>query len=58
MIYNINMVVRIDSDLSQKELEEQLVIALHNTESSYSKLDGVDSNLEVLDYISTEVNKV
>jgi hypothetical protein len=39
---------------SQNDLENQLVIALHNTNNQYSKFDGVDNNLGVIDYELTE----
>ncbi|PIR13415.1 hypothetical protein COV49_02300 [Candidatus Falkowbacteria bacterium CG11_big_fil_rev_8_21_14_0_20_39_10] len=58
MFYEINIKARADSKLSQKELENQLVIALHNVDSQYSKLDGVDDDLEVTDYEITEATPV
>jgi len=54
MFYNINIKARVESKLSKKELENQLVIALHDIENQYSKLDGVDNALEVIDYEKTD----
>lgn len=58
MFYNINIKTHIQSKLSKKELENQLVIALHNTENQYSKFDGVDDDLEVIDYEKTEATPI
>ncbi len=58
MIYNIDIKAKIESNLSKKDLENQLVIALHNVDSGYSKFDGVDDSLEVLDYDFTEATKL
>lgn len=58
MLYNVNIKAKIESDLPQDVLENQLVIALHNVDDQYSKLDGVDANLEVLDYDLTEANEI
>lgn len=58
MIYSVNIKAKIESDLPQGVLENQLVIALHNIDDQRTKLDGVDDNLEVLDYDLTEANKV
>lgn len=58
MLYNVNIKAKIESDLSQDVLEGQLVIALHNVDNQYSKLDGVDENLEVVDYDLTEVKEI
>lgn len=58
MIYNVIIKAKVESDLSQDVIEKQLVIALHNTESQYSKFDGVDDNLKVVDYELTEATKV
>jgi len=58
MLYEITIKAQIKSDLPQIELENQLVVALHNTENQYSKFDGVDSDLQVLDYESTEAIKI
>ena len=54
MIYDINIRVQAESGLSKKELESQLVIALHDVDSQYSKFDGVDDDLEVTNYETTE----
>ena len=54
MFYDINIRVQAESKLSKKELESQLVIALYNTDTQYSKFDGVDDDLEVVDYKITE----
>ncbi|MBU4375596.1 hypothetical protein KKH38_03785 [Patescibacteria group bacterium] len=54
MFYNININAQVESKLSKKELESQLVIALYNTDTQYSKLDGVDDDLEVADYERTD----
>jgi len=58
MIYNIDIKAQIESDLSREVIEQQLVVALHNTENQYSKFDGVDKNLEVIDYELTEAKEV
>jgi len=58
MIYKIKIEARIESNLSNEELESQLVVALHNTENQYSKFDGVDENLEVNDYILTNAKEL
>ncbi|MCK4913435.1 MAG: hypothetical protein KAS69_02420 [Planctomycetes bacterium] len=58
MIYNIDIKARVESNLDQGVLEEQLVIALHNTENQYSKFDGVDNNLEVIEYELTEAKEI
>lgn len=58
MFYGVNMKVKIESNLSRKDLENQLVVALHDTDSQYSKFDGVDSNLEVVEYELTEAEEI
>lgn len=58
MLYSINIKAKVESDLPQDILENQLVIALHNVENQYSKFDGVDDNLEVVDYELTEAMEV
>lgn len=58
MIYNVNIKATIESNLPQDVLESQLVIALYNVENEYSKLDGVDENLEVIDYDLTETSEI
>jgi predicted RNA-binding Zn-ribbon protein involved in translation (DUF1610 family) len=54
MLYNINIKAQIESNLSEKKLESQLVVALYDTENQYSKFDKIDENLEVIDYELTE----
>ena len=58
MLYNINIKVQAESKLSEKELRSQLVIALHDVENQYSKFDGVDDDLEVIDYERTEAKEI
>ncbi len=58
MIYNINIKAKVESSLTQDVIEKQLVIALHNTESQYSKFDGVDNDLKVIDYELTEASEI
>lgn len=58
MFYNININAQVESKLSEKELRNQLVIALYDVENQYSKLDGIDNDLEVLDYKKTEATAV
>ena len=58
MFYNINIKSKIESNLSQVDLEKQLVIALHNTDNQYSKFDGADNNLKVVDYELTEAREI
>jgi len=54
MFYNINIKAQIKSNLSEEKLKSQLVIALYDVENQYSKLDGVDDDLEVIDYERTD----
>ena len=54
MLYNIDINAQVESKLSEKELRSQLVIALYDVDSQYSKLDGVDEDLEVIDYERTD----
>ena len=54
MLYNINIKAQVESKLLEKELKSQLVIALYDVENQYSKLDGVDDDLEVVDYERTD----
>ena len=54
MLYDINIRVKAESKLSEKELRSQLVIALYDVDNQYSKLDGVDDDLEVIDYEKTD----
>lgn len=58
MLYSVNIRAKVESDLSQNDLERQLVIALHDTDTQYSKFDGVDTNLEVADYELTEAKEI
>ena len=58
MQYKINIEAKIDSTLPRQKLENQLVIALHNTDTGYSKLDGVDTELEVVEYIDTKADAI
>lgn len=58
MLYNINIKAEISSNLSKEELEKQLVVALYDTETQFSKLDGVDDDLEVIDYELTEAEEL
>ena len=58
MLYDVIIKAKVESDLTQCAIENQLVIALHNTESQYSKFDGVDENLEVIDYELTKAREV
>lgn len=58
MIYKIKIEAKIASNLSKEELENQLVVALHDTGNQYSKFDGVDENLEVNDYILTKAKEL
>jgi len=48
--YEVSVDARITSNLSQEELEKVLVIALHNVNTGYTKLDNVDNNLQVIEY--------
>ncbi len=57
MFYNVNIKAKVESDLPQDVLENQLVIALHDVENQYSKFDAVDENLEVVDYEITEAEE-
>ena len=52
--YTVRIECTIDSILSQKDLEARLVVALHDVEQGYTKLDGVDDDLKVTDYQLTE----
>jgi len=58
MIYSIDIKAKVGSNLARDVIEKQLVIALHNTENQYSKFDGVDSNLKVIDYELTEAKEI
>ena len=54
MFYDINIKARVESKLSEKKLRNQLVVALYDVENQYSKLDGVDDDLGVVDYEITD----
>ena len=58
MFYNININAQVKSNLSKKELESKLVVALYDTENQYSKIDGVDDDLEVIDYERTDATPI
>ena len=50
MEYKIILEATLESNLSEEELNKTLVLALHDTESWFSKFDWVDDNLRVVDY--------
>jgi len=54
MQYKIKIEADLESSLSRKELENKLVIALHDTDTGFSKFDGIDHNLKVIEYIFTK----
>jgi len=54
MFYDINIRASVESKLSKEELESKLVVALYDIENQYSKFDGVDDDLEVVDYERTD----
>jgi hypothetical protein len=54
MIYDVKISAKVESKLKKEDLERNLVIALHNIENGFSKLDGVDGDLEVIDYDYTD----
>ena len=54
MLYDIDINAQVESKLSEKELRSRLVIALYDVENQYSKFDGVDNDLEVIDYERTD----
>ena len=58
MLYNIDINAQVESKLSEKELRSRLVIALYDVENQYSKLDGVDDDLEVIDYERTDAKEI
>ena len=58
MIYSINIKAHIKSNLSQNKLENQLVVALHDVDNQYSKFDGVDGSLKVIDYEYTKAKEI
>jgi hypothetical protein len=48
--YNVILNITIESTLSEEALREELVVALHDTETQYTKLDNIDDELKVIDY--------
>ncbi|MCK5475396.1 MAG: hypothetical protein KAI71_02340 [Candidatus Pacebacteria bacterium] len=58
MLYNIDINAQVESKLSEKELRSRLVIALYDVENQYSKFDGVDDDLEVIDYDRTDAKEI
>ena len=58
MLYNIDISAQIESRLSKKELRSRLVIALYDVDNQYSKFDGVDDDLEVIDYERTDATLI
>lgn len=58
MLYNIDINAQVESKLSEKELRSRLVIALHDVDSQYSKFDGADDDLEVIDYERTDAKEI
>ena len=54
MLYDIDINAQVESKLSEKELRSRLVIALYDVENQSSKFDGVDNDLEVIDYERTD----
>jgi hypothetical protein len=58
MSYNVLIKAKIESNLIKEELEKKLVVALYDTGTQFSKLDGVDENLEVMDYKETSAKEI
>lgn len=58
MLYNIDINAQVESKLSEKELRSRLVISLYDVDSQYSKSDGVDDDLEVIDYERTDATPI
>lgn len=56
--YLVTIKATVNSNLSSQELWKRLVIALYDAEKWYSKLDSVDEDLSVIDYIETVVQEV
>ncbi len=52
--YKVYINAEVESRLSAKKLSSMLVIALHDIETGFSKLDGIDDDLEVMEYRDTE----
>ena len=55
MRYKIYIEAEIESNLKIDELQRKLVISLFDTETNYSKSDGIDEELSVLEYKKTNV---
>ena len=58
MQFKITLEANINSNLSAKELNSKLVLALYDTDIWYSKLDWVDDNLEVIDYTLINIEEL
>ena len=58
MFYDINIKAQVESKLSKKELENQLVVTLYDEKNQYSKFNGVDDDLEVVDYEKTDTREI
>lgn len=58
MRYKIFIEADIESNLTKEVLENKLVISLFDTETNYSKTDGIDDELSVSDYSKTEAIEV
>lgn len=56
--YLVTIKATVDCNLSSDELWKRLVIALYDTENWYSKLDSIDEEMEVIDYIETIVQEI
>ncbi|MBC7498492.1 hypothetical protein H7170_02500 [Candidatus Gracilibacteria bacterium] len=56
--YFVTIKATVNSNLSAQELGKRLVIALYDTEKGYSKLDNVDEELSVIDYIETVAQEI
>jgi len=53
--YKIILIATLKSTLTDKQLRDKIALCLYDTQTQESKQDGVDSELEILDYIDTEV---
>lgn len=58
MRYKIYIEAEIESNLEKHELERKLVISLFDIDTNYSKNDGIDDELIVLDYKYTNANLI
>lgn len=56
--YKIIIEADVDSCLTARQLDEKLVLALHDIDTGFSKFDGVDKDLEVIDYININIKKI